>query len=511
MWADPLAGVRAQDESMYVNSAFRMTQDGDWLNPKLMGRLFLFKAPLLQWLTAGCIRLFGLGLLSVRLPSLIAGAAGVAIVFAWVALRRSYVVAGIAATLLISDPVWVTFARLCFTDVLASVLALAAMFQFAVDPVLQRRRSRIWFGILAGAAVLAKSIVGVLPFVALGAYWVAIPRPARPLLRRVLECAAMAFAVAAPWHLYQIAVHPRWFWIEFVRYQLLAVGVSQATGVTGYPLFYLRRLLAMDPVLLALAAVGLVGAIRAFRTRDAISIAGLVGALAVAAALAVFRGRSLSYLVLLLPGLALVAGLFLPRELERWAPALIVLLVAGFALRAGLGGHPWSLRYSSPPVESAAGLRGYYLQNRDAELFIVGTDDAFYAATLPGLRVRYCFVDAARTIAGFAPHYLELGIAMTPGQIARLPDSAAGYARKMPAWGVLSSEALGTAVLLSSPMEIQQLVRARPGADFNLPASWEPLAGAASTHETRKVGERVFLLARGGHTRPEPRTLPAGW
>src|ERR1017187_7574111 len=75
-FADSLAAIRAQDESMYVNSAFRMTQDGDWLNPKLMGRLFLFKAPLLQWLTAGCIHLFGLGLLSVRLPSLAAGAAG---------------------------------------------------------------------------------------------------------------------------------------------------------------------------------------------------------------------------------------------------------------------------------------------------------------------------------------------------------------------------------------------------------------------------------------------------
>jgi 4-amino-4-deoxy-L-arabinose transferase-like glycosyltransferase len=510
-FADPLAQIRAQDESMYVNSAFRMTQDGDWLNPKLMGRLFLFKPPLLQWFTASCIHLFGLGLLSVRLPSLAAGAAGVAIVFAWVALRRSQVVAGIAALLLVSDPIWATFSRLCFTDVVASVLALAAMFQLALDPALDRRRSRILFGAFAGAAVLAKSVVGVLPFVALAAYWFPMPRSARPRLGRLAECAAVAFAVAAPWHLYQIAVHPRWFWIEFVKYQLLAVGVSEATGVTGYPLFYPRRLLAMDPALLVFAAAGVFGAVRALRKRDAVSMAGVGWALAVALALVMFRGRSLSYLVLLLPGLCLVAGLFLPRRLERWGPALIAILVAGFAVRAGVSGHPWSLRYSSPPVESAAGLRDYYLQNRDTELFIAAADDAFYAITLPGLPVRYCFVDAARTIEGFAPHYLELGIALTPDQLARLPDSTAEYVRRMSEWGVQSAEAVGTAVLLQSPAEITEVVRTRPGADFNVPASWEPLPDVADTHETRRVGGRVFLLARGARTRVEPRSLPAGW
>ena len=30
-YSDPAAHVRAQDESIYVNAAIRITQDGDWL------------------------------------------------------------------------------------------------------------------------------------------------------------------------------------------------------------------------------------------------------------------------------------------------------------------------------------------------------------------------------------------------------------------------------------------------------------------------------------------------
>lgn len=483
--ADPIARVRAQDESMYVNSAMRITEDGDWLNPKLMGRLFLFKAPLIQWLTACSIRLFGLSLVSVRLASLLAGALCVTLVFAWVAVRRGYLAAAIAAFLLAGDPVWGIFSRLCFTDVLVTTLVFAAGFVLACDPGLERRRSRILFGVLAGSAVLAKSIAGVLPFAVLLAL--------RPPWRRAGECAAIAFVVAAPWHIYQIAVHPQWFWIEYVKYQILGVGVAQDTGVTGYPFFYIRRLLDMDPLLFIACAAALPGVWRALRRLDP----AVLMTVAIALALAIFRGRSLSYLVLLLPGLCVAAGLFLPRKLERWAPALLTLIAAVSVIEAS--------RYQLPPLESVAALRGYYLRNRDTELFIAAAEDAFYAITLPGLKVRYCFVDAARAIAGFAPHYLELGIALTPAQLAGAGDYSARLAR----WGVNSTEAVGSAVLLPSPAGIGDLIRIRPDADFNLPAAWA--TPAPVTHESHPAGDRLFLLAKNAHPRAAPRTLPASW
>ncbi len=320
---------------MYVNSAMRIASDGEWLTPKLMGRLFLFKAPLVQWLTALSIRSFGLGLITVRLPSLLAGALAAVLVFFWTARRRTWVMAGAAALVLILDPIWRLFSRLAMTDVLAATLAFAAMFVVATDPMLARRRSRILFGALAGLAVLAKSVVGALPFGALILYWIVV----RPRAARLVECAVAAVVVAAPWHLYQLVAHPQWFWTEYVRFQLLAVGVTDPSGVIGIPLFYPRRMLVMDPVLSVLALIA-------------------------------------------------VYGVFAD------AP---------------------------PAVESAAAFRTYYLEGRDTTLAIAAPDDAFYPITLPGLTVRYCYVDPTGAVAKYLPHYAQLGITIPAGQLAELP------------------------------------------------------------------------------------------
>jgi 4-amino-4-deoxy-L-arabinose transferase-like glycosyltransferase len=507
---DPIAHVLAQDESTYVNSAIRMTRDGDWLNPKLMGRLFLFKAPLLQWLSAVSIESFGLGLLSVRLPALLMGAAGIAAVFAWTALHRTWPVAVASALLLVSDPIWVIFSRLCFTDVLASTLALLAMLTLGLDPRLNRRRSRILFGALAGAAILAKSIVGVLPFAALTLYSVAMRGAARPRVRYTVEAAALAFLVAAPWPVYQAIVHPQWFWIEFVRYQLLAVGVTAATGVTGYPLFYIRRLAVMDPVLCVFLALPAYAAVRSLRRREEVPMVAICWTLVVMLALAVFRGRSLSYLVLLLPALCIVVGLFLPRWMERRWPVTLILLLAAWGAKVGVGALP----YSAQPLESANAIHDYYLQNRDTELIVAAPDDSFYAITIPLPRVRYCYVDSARTIAGFAPHYLELGIAVTPVQLANLPSLMPEFSRRLSAWGVRSEEPVASAILLRNAGEINDVVRTLPDADYNLPAVWESqlTEPTRNSHTVKHSGDRMFLLARGVHARTQPlHRLPSGW
>jgi len=86
---DPIARIRAQDEAVIASEAIGVTKDSDWMTPKVMGRPLLLKPPLLVWLSALSIRLLGLSLFSVRLPALLLGAAGVAVVFAWAAHARS--------------------------------------------------------------------------------------------------------------------------------------------------------------------------------------------------------------------------------------------------------------------------------------------------------------------------------------------------------------------------------------------------------------------------------------
>ncbi len=86
---DPIAHIRAQDEAPIVSATIGMTKDSDWMTPKLMGRPFILKPPLLNWLSALSIRVFGLSLFSVRFPALLLGALGVAMVFAWCVQARS--------------------------------------------------------------------------------------------------------------------------------------------------------------------------------------------------------------------------------------------------------------------------------------------------------------------------------------------------------------------------------------------------------------------------------------
>jgi 4-amino-4-deoxy-L-arabinose transferase-like glycosyltransferase len=100
---DSIAHIRAQDEAPIVSATIRMTKDSDWMTPKLMGRPFILKPPLLIWLSALSIRMLGLSLFSVRLPVLLLGAAGVAAVFAWGAYARS-MAAGVLGGCALTQP-----------------------------------------------------------------------------------------------------------------------------------------------------------------------------------------------------------------------------------------------------------------------------------------------------------------------------------------------------------------------------------------------------------------------
>jgi len=223
-YSDPVANIRAQDEAIYVNSAIRMTQDADWLTPKVMGRLFFQKPPLLMWFSALLIKVFGLSLFAVRGPALLMGAAGATAVFIWSANARSILAGIISASVLVLSPFWQTFSRLMYTDILASAFSTLALAGIALDPKIERRMTRILFGVCAAAAILAKSVAGLIPFVVLLVYYVDIGSERRPQFLALVESSGVALAVAAPWHVYQAVVHRSWFLADYL--QQLGVGAN---------------------------------------------------------------------------------------------------------------------------------------------------------------------------------------------------------------------------------------------------------------------------------------------
>ena len=517
-WSDPIARVRAQDESVYVNSAIHMSQGHDWLTPKLTGRVFPQKPPLLMWLAARAIRLFGLSLFAVRLPALILGAAGAAAVFAWIARARSVAEGILGAGILLLSPLWQAFSRLCYTDVLCSSFAALALAGVAFDPRLDNRRIRIACGVFGGASILSKNVAGVLPFAALLLYWLFVAGAKRPRPLRMGEVALWATLVAAPWHIYEAAVYPQWFWADYVRYELLGVGLHpRAHGAFDISIFnYVGRLVEIDPVLAVLAVLGFAGVLRFRRTirQQPEALLSVCWASVTVAAICAFQTRNLPYVVLLLPSLCIVGALYVPRFLDRRAAIVGCVLAALFLVKATSGGEPWSLRWAAIPLDGARAMRAYYDLHRDAELISVQTDDQFYSSTIPLPHVRYCFLDPDGFLPRFAPSYAFLGVVLTTAQFAALPDLEPEFQRRLREWGQDSPAPIGTTILMRAPGDLAALVRARPDSDFYIPSAWADAAGnVEATHQlVRYSTARSFLLSRTVGLREQPiPQIPAHW
>jgi len=515
-WADPIAHVRAQDESVYINSALTMSRDGGWMTPKEMGRVFPQKPPLLMWMCVLAIRIFGLSLFAVRVPAILMGAAGVAAVFVWGARAGSLFSGLLAAGFLLLSPVWQAFSRLCYTDVLSSGFAALALMGVALDPQLEKRTTRILCGAFAGAAILAKSVAGVIPFAAVFLYWLLIEKPRRPRFSRIAEVALSGAVVAAPWHVYEAFAYPRWFWADYVQFELLGIGLQpQSHGIFDMSIFrYAAHVVSIDPVLALLAIAGVFGAIRFRRIRcDPPALLALAWAVTAAVAIAAVRTRSLPYVVLLAPSICVLGVLAGPRFFRRPAAAGIVLVVVAM-VRLTAGGGPWQLRWTAPPIEGARAMRAYYDLHRDTELISVNTDDEFYSITLPLPRVRFCFLDPTGYLPRFAPSYAFLGVVLTAQQFVDMHRLEPRYRARLRAWGEDSSEPIGTTILINDPGDLALILRARPADDFYLPSAWVGAAGPAeATHQlVRYSATRAFLLSRNARLRPQPiPRLPSPW
>ena len=515
-YLDPIAHMRAQDEVLNVNSAIQMARHGGWLTPTFMGRLFLFKPPLLIWLTAFSIKVCGLSLFSVRLPSLLSGAAGIAAVFLWGARAGSAVAGVLAAGFLLLTPFWQILSRICLTDIPAAAFATLALVAVVFDPQFKHARTPVAFGALGAASVLTKSVAGALPFATLAMYYLLSPRDSRPPLTRLAAAFAVAAAIAAPWHIYQASIHPRWFWADYVQVQLLGVGLRSQTSAlfSKSPVYYLSRLARMDPVFCIFALASLFGAmrIRQLRTEPSTLLA-FCGTVVSVAALCVFQAKHLPYLAFLLPPLCVVGALCGPAMLRR--PAVVAsLIVVLFSVKAFAGGHSWSLRPATPPMEGARAMREYYRLGRDVELISVEGDDEFYSATLPLPRVRYCLLDPSGNAARTFGHYAQLGILLTADQFTDLPDLLPQFQDSLRAWGLNSTEPVGSMIVLQTPSEIAKVIHSSPERDFYLPASWAaPVADIAQTHDVvQSAAGKIFLLSRSSRPRQQPiPTIPARW
>jgi|GEM_PF-929103 len=247
-WIGPVP-LLEPSEARYAEISREMLVSGDWVTPRLNGHKHLHKPPLTYWITAGSMRLLGVGEWGARLPMLFSSLGIVALT--WFLGRSVFgsVPALLAAALLSSTTGFLVLSRMLATDayLLLFFTGALACAWLALDG--RSGRWIIGFWGFVGLGLLTKGPLGLLlplvPALATGfflrrrAAWRGDRRPLRWSWH--LAGAALAALIAVPWFVAVVRATP-----AAVPYLLgKAVGpVASARGMHGgSPVFYVFVLL----------------------------------------------------------------------------------------------------------------------------------------------------------------------------------------------------------------------------------------------------------------------------
>jgi len=503
-YIDPFSRLGAQDESLYAHSAIQMAEHGGWLTPMFMGRYGLYKPPLLAAAAGLSARILGVSRLALRLPVALLAALAVGLIFWWAAEVQSWQAGVCAAALVVSSHLWHTLASMCLTDGLLAAFYVAALYCLFADPWLESYWALGGFAGAVAASLLTKSVAGLMPLAVLGLYWVLAPGKYRPRFWRVAAAGGLSLALAAPWFLYQLAVHGRWFWAEHVGVEILGFGAGAPpqTSQENQALFYLTRAALLDPVLLAAAAVALPAFAKELRRRSAPAVLLALALALPTAAILLWQYRNASYLLPLVPMGAILAAAYNPLCCGRTAKWMLALVAAAFVAKAAMPAATWGLPFGAgTSVAVAPVLSTYCERGRGNELIVVDTPDEMYASLLPIPRVRYVLTGQVPTPGKYGLDFPSMGIMLDAPAFIDLPHGMPHFRQRLHEWGLESAEAVGTVVFVSSPEDIGLLIATHADSDFLLPCGGARAGMSAcatntntATHYSVMVSADYFLL-----------------
>ena len=359
-------GLTEPDEARYAAVGRAMLSTRDLVTPCFNGFVYLDKPPLLHWLTAAAFAVGGVCESSARAVSVLAAAAGTALVYAFGRAAFGARAGLVSAAVLASSLLWFVMGRVLRFDMLLTLSVTATLYSAWIAVETGERGRRYWLlsTAAAGLGTLVKGPVAlVLPAMVLFPY-LAITRQL-PALRRVpwLACLALLAAIVAPWCILCERASP-----GAMRFILLQENLARAAGEVGEsharPWWYLLAILpaAVLPWVLCLPGAAIDACGPRSRGQAADWRASVLLLLWLASPVVLFSiptGKLFGYVLPALPAAALLIGRYLSNAHERSRPATIatggLLIGASVALQTvGLrpiaqAGYP-----TDPPVPLTA-------------------------------------------------------------------------------------------------------------------------------------------------------------
>lgn len=352
LWGIRSFGIQDNNEGIYAEIAREMNVRGDWVIPHLNGAPYLEKPPLLYWLIATLLRVFGEHEWVVRLGPVLcfAGTLGAVV---WIGRQINGRALGRNAALLLCSAAGVVgMSRSLLFDVpltCALMWALGFFLQWRLGG--SRWNLRACYALLA-VGVMTKGLIAVVlggGTMLVATLWAR--RSWRDLWALLDPIGALLFAgIVVPWHVLACLREPGFADFYFINEHVRRFLGSREPHdfYTGPVYYYLVRLpLYLGVWVFALPLLARNNHVeRGSRQQVAIGEGRRVLLSAAAVALAFFsfsEGKANYYLLCIMPALALLIALAWPRDGRR--AKRLLFCAAGIALIATLlAAAPWLFR-----------------------------------------------------------------------------------------------------------------------------------------------------------------------
>ena len=223
-------GFVGPDEPRYAWIARDMAETGDWVTPRLYGKPWFEKPPLLYWGAALSFKLFGVSEAAARLPSAISALLAT-LALAWLALRLYGAETARWLLLLLPTTVgMIGFSHAAATDMPFSGMLTIAMVCAAVvlgltrnenTPILPRTPwlALLLFGFFLGLAVLAKGPAAIILSGGAVFFWALFTKRWRDAFRLLHPIAIASFCLTAlPWYILCARRNPDFFRIFIIEH-----------------------------------------------------------------------------------------------------------------------------------------------------------------------------------------------------------------------------------------------------------------------------------------------------
>lgn len=329
------------DEGRYTAIPREMLASGEWILPHLNGFLYFYKPPLVYWMEAGAIALFGDNLVGLRLVPAFFGILG--IVATYLFARRIYgrMTGLLSAIVLGSCLVYAMLSQIILLDMGVAAFICAGLFAFFAALLEERSKAKRDWLFCAGMALTALALMckGLIAIVIPGGilfFWILLLNQWYRLKGQAWIAGIITFLVIAlPWHIAAWRSSEHWFDFYVIHEHFLRYTSDVSSRSEPFWFFFALFPVGLVPWVLFLPQAWADALRGAWRNRKERSVewAMTIWIVFVLVFFSISKSKLIPYVLPIYPALAILVGRYLTLALREDR----IGLRRGIWMYAGLG------------------------------------------------------------------------------------------------------------------------------------------------------------------------------